>query len=103
MADTRTGDDDVRAAFPGNFFGHPLPNGMYRNHMWVPDIQRGATMLFGAHGQIVYADPSCDLVGVLLSFQPNPLDAINLEWVRAFNAVGDHLNASATAPKVPQQ
>jgi hypothetical protein len=67
MEDTRTGDAGTRAAFSGKLFFYDFPKGMYRNQMWVLDVDRGITLCYGAQGQMVYVDPvsGCFAVSVL--------------------------------------
>jgi CubicO group peptidase (beta-lactamase class C family) len=101
MADTRTGDDDTRAAFGSKFFFYDLPRGMYRNHLWVLDTERGITLCYGAQGQMVYVDPSHDLVCVLFSTWAHPADPVILEYFSAYDAIGAHL-ASQQQPAQQQ-
>jgi hypothetical protein len=93
MQDTRAGDAGTRAAFNGQLFFYDLPLGMYRNQMWVLDAERGTTLCFGAHGQLVYVDPVYDLVAVLFSTWAHPVDPVIMDYFRAYDAIGAHLAA----------
>ena len=90
MQDARRGTADSRAAFGGKFFDIPLPKGMYRNHMWVLDVDRGTTLCFGAFGQMIYVDPTRELVCVVLNTWGTPQDKVTADWLRAFEAIGAH-------------
>jgi CubicO group peptidase (beta-lactamase class C family) len=54
-----------------------LPNGCYRNQLWVKDRQRETYMCRGVFGQLVYIAPEDELVVVKLSSYP---DFLNLEY-----------------------
>lgn len=90
--------EDVRAAFAESDNEEVLPGGWYRNQFWfVPTIRGVALVCLGIHGQMVYVNRSTGLVGVKLSSWPTPQHTASLvDTLRAFGAIGAHVEASVT-------
>jgi CubicO group peptidase (beta-lactamase class C family) len=78
-------------------FGAPytdaLPGGAYTRQWWVRDARRGIIMARGVFGQMIYVDPSRELLVVKLSTWP---DFTNLDRFRltlaAVDAIADALS-----------
>jgi CubicO group peptidase (beta-lactamase class C family) len=78
VADTIAGDDTSRDCFARGEYGEVMPGWHYRNQVWVASSAPTVMLAIGIHGQLVYMDKGRDLVIVLLSSQPEPLD-VSLE------------------------
>ncbi|HET6989389.1 MAG TPA: serine hydrolase [Kribbella sp.] len=91
--------EDVREAFAVTDNEEVLPGGWYRNQFWfVPQVRGVALVCLGIHGQMVYVNRSTGLVGVKMSSWPTPQHTASLvDTLRAFGAIGAHLEAAATA------
>lgn len=50
------------------------PNGAYKNQFWIRDVEKEQIMARGVFGQLIYVDPSNDLVVASLATWPNFLD-----------------------------
>ena len=74
IADTYTGDGTSRQCFEMGEYGQLLPGWHYRNQVWVASSEPAVMLAIGIHGQLVYMDKARDLVFVILSSQPEPLD-----------------------------
>ncbi len=86
--------DDLREAFAGSDSAPYLPGGWYRNQFWIVPAASGTVLLcLGIHGQMVYVDRATDTVAVKFSSWPDAQNPARLvDTVRAFGAVGAHLN-----------
>ncbi len=85
---TRTGD---RSAF-GEPYTLASPTGAYSKQWWVHDVDRGITMARGVFGQLIYIDPTIELVAVKLSTWPDYLmPTMSLNTYRAIAAIGTAL------------
>ena len=78
VADTIAGDDTSRDCFARGEYGEVMPGWHYRNQVWVASSAPAVMLAIGIHGQLVYMDKGRDLVIVMLSSQPEPLD-VSLE------------------------
>ncbi len=86
---------DVRDAFAASDNEPYLPGGWYRNQFWcIPGDQGPILMCLGIHGQMVFVEPSTQMVGIKLSTWPYPQDADRLlPTIEAFRAIGRALNS----------
>jgi len=80
-----------------SLFGEPYteaaPNGAYRNHFWIEDVDRQGFMARGVFGQLIYIDPEQQMVLVKLSTWPEFTSVPRLKSaLGAIHAVGDFLN-----------
>ena len=78
IADTIAGDGTSRDCFAKGEYGEVMPGWHYRNQVWVASSAPAVMLAIGIHGQLVYMDKGRDLVIVMLSSQPEPLD-VSLE------------------------
>ncbi len=76
IADTATGDSTSRSCFAKGAYGAFLPGWHYRNQVWVASSEPAVMLAIGIHGQLVYMDKARDLVTVMLSSQPQPMDLL---------------------------
>ncbi len=85
---------DVREAFAASDNEPYLPGGWYRNQFWcIPGDNGPILMALGIHGQMIFVEPSTQMVGVKLSTWPYPQDADRLiPTIEAFKAIGRALN-----------
>ena len=68
------------------------PDACYSNQWWVLDRSRGIYSARGANGQLIYIDPTMDLVIVKLSSWPHFLDeALDLYTHRTGRALSESL------------
>jgi hypothetical protein len=75
-----------------------MPGWHYRNQVWVASSEPAVMLAIGIHGQIVYMDRARDLVIVMLSSQPEPLDVgLSLQVLTALLAVASGLRAASLA------
>lgn len=86
---------DIHNANP-NLFESPYteatPNGAYRNQFWVEDINTLAFMARGVFGQVIYVNPTHQMVAVKLSSWPEFLSVPRLrEFLNAMHAIADDL------------
>ena len=93
IVDTIRGDEECRRAWLAGDRLEMMPDGHYRNQWWVRD-PAGILMALGIHGQMIYVDRPAELVGVVLSTWPDPLDDnLRAAGIRALEATGSLLNA----------
>jgi hypothetical protein len=89
IADTIAGDGTSRDCFVKGEYGQLLPGWHYRNQVWVASAEPAVMLAIGIHGQLVYMDKARDLVFVMLSSQPEPLDlGLSLQVLTALLAIG---------------
>jgi CubicO group peptidase (beta-lactamase class C family) len=94
IEDSFAGGTDSRAAFAASPDDNRMPGGMYRNQFWFPYPDRPVLLCLGIHGQLVYVDPSIELVAVKLSSWPTPQHAWKLfSTLAAVDAIGAALTA----------
>ena len=97
LEDSWNRPEDVREAFAKSDNEPVLPGGWYRNQFWFVHSGRDdALVCLGIHGQMIYVNRRT-LVGVKLSSWPTPQHTSSLvDTLRAFGAIGAHLQAAAT-------
>jgi CubicO group peptidase (beta-lactamase class C family) len=76
IADTIQGDDTSVECFASGAYGAFMPGWHYRNQVWVASRDPAVMLAIGIHGQFVYMDKARDLVIVMLSSQPQPIDLL---------------------------
>lgn len=82
----RTGDN---AKFNDPAFGGHQPKQAYSRQWWVRDIETGAAMARGIHGQLVYVDPLHDLAVAKVSSWPTARNAARLnDTLLMIDAIG---------------
>ena len=65
-----------------------MPGWHYRNQVWIASSEPAVMLAIGIHGQLLYMDKARDLVIVMLSSQPEPLDvALGLQVLAALMAI----------------
>ena len=81
---------DVVDAFARSSDGPYLPGSWYRNQFWFVPGDAGPVLLcLGIHGQMVFVEPSTQVVGVKLSSWAQPQDLARLTaTIAMFRAVG---------------
>jgi CubicO group peptidase (beta-lactamase class C family) len=89
VSDTRIGNHAI--------FGEPYTqttsNGAYRNQFWIEDVTEKVVMCRGVFGQLIYIDPSHDLVAVKLSSWPDFLNpAMSVNTRRMIHAIARELS-----------
>jgi hypothetical protein len=88
IADTVAGDDTSRACFAKGEYGELLRGWHYRNQVWVASSEPAVMLAIGIHGQLVYMDKAREIVIVMLSSQPEPLDVdLSLQVLTALQVV----------------
>ena len=98
IADTIAGDITSRDCFARGEYGQVMPGWHYRNQVWVASSEPAVMLAIGIHGQLVYMDKARDLVIVMLSSQPEPLDVgLSLQVLTALLAVASGLRAASLA------
>jgi len=98
IADTLAGDSTSRECFAKGEYGPVMPGWHYRNQVWVASSEPAVMLAIGIHGQLVYMDKARDLVIVMLSSQPEPLDVgLSLQVLTALLAVASGLRAASLA------
>ena len=80
-----------------SLFGEPYtkaaPNGGYHNQFWIEDVDRPGFMARGVFGQLIYVDPTNDLVVVKLSSWPEFSSVPRLiTALNAIHAIGEFVN-----------
>jgi CubicO group peptidase (beta-lactamase class C family) len=91
VSDCRHGDPDLFRA-SGNSLLNFYPRASYSNQWWVLDHEAGIIAARGANGQLVYVDPTRDLVAVKLSSWPDFLnEEMEVDALRAIEAIGGRL------------
>lgn len=83
-----------------NLFGEPYtgvsPKGAYSNQWWVHNVDHGDYMARGVFGQLIYIDPSSQLVAVKLSSWPDYLvPSFTIDALRAIIAIRNELSQEA--------
>lgn len=87
----RTGDTDAFKVLYGEFAKH-YPRASYSNQWWVIDGDHGSYSARGVFGQLIYINPTSEVVAVKLSSWPNFLDPeLNLNTCRAVEAIATFL------------
>ena len=87
----RHGSPEFFRASGNNLLTH-YPKASYSNQWWVLDQEAGIIAARGANGQLIYIDPTQELVAVKLSSWPVFLDeTMELNALRAIEAIGRHL------------
>lgn len=91
----RCGDVKAFKVLYEHYAAH-YPHSSYANHWWVLDGRRKIYSARGIFGQMIYIDPSAELVVVKLSSWPNHLDLDRtLNTYRAVEAVSEYLKTFA--------
>jgi hypothetical protein len=92
LAQARTIDPDIRAAFVSSDSEPFLTGGWYRNQFWfMPGVLGDLQVCLGIHGQMVLVDRATRTVSVKLSSWPTAQNPAHLlDTVRAFVAAGQH-------------
>ena len=99
IADTIAGDASSRECFARGEYGQLMPGWHYRNQVWVASADPAVMLAIGIHGQLVYMDKAHDLVIVMLSSQPEPLDlGLSLQVLTALLAIAPELGSARAAP-----
>jgi CubicO group peptidase (beta-lactamase class C family) len=89
----RTGDN---SKFNDPAFGGHQPKQAYSRQWWVRDVETGAAMARGIHGQLIYVDPPHELVAVKLSSWPTARNPERLnDTLAMIDAIGAALGESA--------
>ncbi len=70
-------DGDVHA-FKNHQYAKLFPRGAYKNQFWVRDVDKEQIMARGVFGQMIYIDPTSDMVIVKMSTWP---DFINIDFL----------------------
>ncbi len=87
--------DDIHNADHGLFaepYTQAAPNGAYRNQFWVEDVAKKAFMARGVFGQLIYIDPTQQMVVVKLSSWPEFTSVPRLlTALNAIHAIADEL------------
>lgn len=97
IADTVAGDGSSRDCFAKGEYGQEMPGWHYRNQVWIASSEPAVMLAIGIHGQLVYMDKARDLVIVMLSSQPEPLDvALGLQVLAALMTIASGLGRAAT-------
>lgn len=92
IADTVAGDSTSRDCFAKGQYGQVMPGWHYRNQVWIASSEQAVMLAIGIHGQLVYMDKARDLVIVMLSSQPEPLDlGLSLQVLTAITAIASEL------------
>jgi hypothetical protein len=92
IADTVAGDSTSRDCFAKGEYGQVMPGWHYRNQVWIASSEPAVMLAIGIHGQLVYMDKARDLVIVMLSSQPEPLDlGLSLQVLVALMAIASGL------------
>jgi CubicO group peptidase (beta-lactamase class C family) len=92
IADTVRGDESSVECFAKGAYGALMPGWHYRNQVWVASRDPAVMLAIGIHGQFVYMDKARDLVIVMLSSQPQPIDLqIYQDALTAMNVVAASL------------
>ncbi len=96
LSDTLNPPSDVRDSFAASDNEPFLPGGWYRNQFWcIPGDNGPIMMAMGIHGQMIFVEPSSQLVGVKLSTWPTPQDASKLlPTIEGFRAIGRAVNST---------
>jgi hypothetical protein len=96
IADTVKGDSTSRSCFVKGAYGAFLPGWHYRNQVWVASSEPAVMLAIGIHGQLVYMDKARDLVTVMLSSQPQPMDLLlGQNALTAMSVIGSWLQTAA--------
>ncbi len=94
IADTVAGDSTSRDCFAQGEYGQVMPGWHYRNQVWIASSEPAVMLSIGIHGQLVYMDKARDLVIVMLSAQPEPLDlGLSLYVLAALLAIASGLGS----------
>ncbi len=72
ISDTIAGDSGYKQRFAASEHGPMMPNGHYKNKMWVVD--ENIILCIGIHGQFICINKATNSVIVRFSSQPEPLD-----------------------------
>ena len=103
IADTVAGDSTSQECFAKGEYGQVMPGWHYRNQVWVASSEPTVMLAIGIHGQLVYMDKARDLVIVMLSSQPEPLDlGLSLQVLTAVLAVAAELGRASHRQPAPR-
>lgn len=91
IADTLSGGPDSRQAFAASPDDNEMPDGMYRNQMWVPYAGGNVILCLGMCGQMIYVNRAADVVAAKLSAQTDSHEPHMVNTLRAFDAVAREL------------
>jgi CubicO group peptidase (beta-lactamase class C family) len=95
IADTARGDATSKACFAGGAYGALMPGWHYRNQVWVANSDPAVMLAIGIHGQFIYMDKGRDLVVVILSSHPAPLEvSLYMETLAMIMAIASSLEGS---------
>ena len=95
IADTAKGDSTSKECF-AKAYGD-FPGWHYRNQVWVASSEPAVMLAIGIHGQLIYMDKGRDLIVVMLSSRPQPLDMeIEVNTLAAVQAIGSWLQTSSS-------
>ena len=92
VADIQRGADPAHFAQAGYAL---LPGWSYRNMWWVTHNAHGAYMARGVHGQMVYVDPTAEMVIARYASHPQAANAhLDPTSLPAWHAIAKHLIAN---------
>jgi CubicO group peptidase (beta-lactamase class C family) len=95
IADTVKGDSSSKECFAKGAYGDDAPGWHFRNQVWVASSDPALMLTIGIHGQYVYMDRGRDLVIVMLSSQPQPIDlTLDLDTMAVMDGIGSWLDAT---------
>lgn len=82
----RTGSNEK---FNDPAFGGRQPHQAYSRQWWIRDLRKGTAMARGIHGQLIYIDPTRDLVAAKVSSWPTARNAERLaDTLAMIDAIG---------------
>lgn len=95
IADTAKGDSTSLDCFARGAYGDFMPGWHYRNQVWVASSDPAVMLAIGIHGQFIYMDKARDLVIVMLSSQPQPIELVLYQdALTAMGAIGSFLQTT---------
>jgi CubicO group peptidase (beta-lactamase class C family) len=98
IADTVKGDKTSKECFAKGAYGSDAPGWHFRNQIWVANSDPAVMLTIGIHGQYVYMDRAHDLVVVMLSSQPQPMDpSLDLDTMAVMERIGAFVEARPPA------
>ena len=84
-------DGDVEAF--KSYYAEHFPRGAYKNKFWIRDVDKQQIMARGVFGQLIYVDPSNDLVVANLATWPDFLDlGYVLDTLDVIDSISEALN-----------
>ena len=90
VKNSRTLTPQLQGAYKGTFYGQPWPGVAYHNTFFIDANRPDVTVNYGAFGNLLVVDHKADMVGVLMSAWAKPNEDV-MQWIGAFNAIGDTL------------